>query len=296
MSEPAILSEPAIVREPAVLKAALGSYAGTRKLLAGEVPSSLLRLDFEKIAPISKAFAPMVREGRFEVSEMAIATFLMARAYDKPLVLLPVVLVERAQEAALLCRKDGPIGGPADLAGARVAVRAYSQTTGMWLRGSLAESYGVKADQQHWTSFEDAHVREFADPPWVTRAAPGQDLLAMVRDGAADAAIFGNDMPDAPDLRPVFADPQAAGAAFRARHGFLPLNHLVVVRRDIAGGRPELVLELLRMLRESGAAVRSRAELRPALSLAIDYCTEQGLMPRRLTIDEAWEGLPPEVA
>ncbi|MDP3418910.1 ABC transporter substrate-binding protein [Falsiroseomonas sp.] len=281
--------------EATVLKAALGNYAGTRKLLEGEVPSGLLRLDFEKIAPISKAFAPMVREGRFQVSEMAIATFLMARAYDKPLVLLPVVLVERAQEAAMLCRRDGPVQGPADLAGARIAVRAYSQTTGMWLRGSLAETYGVKADQQRWTTFEDAHVSEFRDPPWVTRAQKGQDLLAMLRGGEVEAAIFGNDMPDAPDLRPVFPDPQEAGAAFRARHGFLPLNHLVVVRADIAAERPDLVVELLRMLREAGAAVRSRDELRPAIALAIDYCAEQGLLPKRFTPEEAWSGLPDAV-
>lgn len=281
--------------EPAVLKAALGRYPGTARLLEGEIPSSLLRLEFEKVAPISKAFAPMVREGRFQVSEMAIATFLMARAYGKKLVLLPVVLVERAQEAAMLCRRDGPIQGPADLAGARIAVRAYSQTTGMWLRGSLAESYGVKADQQRWTTFEDAHVTEFRDPPWVSRAQKGQELLAMLQTGDVDAAIFGNDMPDAPDLRPVFPDAQAAGAAFRARHGFLPLNHLVVVRGDVAAERPELVVELLRMLRESGAAIRSRDELRPAIALAIDYCAEQGLLPHRFTPEEAWAGLPDSV-
>ncbi|MBU8536559.1 substrate-binding domain-containing protein [Falsiroseomonas tokyonensis] len=281
--------------EPRVLKAALGRYAGTAKLLDGAIPSSRLRLDVEKVSPISKAFAPMVREGRFAVSEMAIATFLMARAYDKPLVLLPVVLVERAQEAALLCRKDGPVQGPADLAGARIAVRAYSQTTGMWLRGSLAESYGVKAEQQRWTSFEDAHVSEFRDPPWVTRAETGQDLLGLLKSGEADAAIFGNDMPDDPALRPVFADAQAAGAAFRARHGFVPVNHLVVMRRDVVDSDPALVPELLRMLKDSGAAVRTRDALRPALALAIDYCAEQGLLPHRFTPEEAFAGLPDSV-
>nr|WP_246602325.1 ABC transporter substrate-binding protein [Falsiroseomonas tokyonensis] len=277
------------------MKAALGRYAGTAKLLDGAIPSSRLRLDVEKVSPISKAFAPMVREGRFAVSEMAIATFLMARAYDKPLVLLPVVLVERAQEAALLCRKDGPVQGPADLAGARIAVRAYSQTTGMWLRGSLAESYGVKAEQQRWTSFEDAHVSEFRDPPWVTRAETGQDLLGLLKSGEADAAIFGNDMPDDPALRPVFADAQAAGAAFRARHGFVPVNHLVVMRRDVVDSDPALVPELLRMLKDSGAAVRTRDALRPALALAIDYCAEQGLLPHRFTPEEAFAGLPDSV-
>ena len=104
------------------LSAAIGRYAHTAPLLDGAVTSPALRLDFAAVAPISRAFAPMVREGRYDVSEMAIATFLQARAWGKPLVLLPVVLAARFQEAALLCRADGPIRGPADLAGRRVDI------------------------------------------------------------------------------------------------------------------------------------------------------------------------------
>lgn len=278
------------------LSAAIGAYKETAALLEGRVASETLALDFARIAPISKAFAPMVREGRFEVSEMAIATFLMARAYDKPLVLLPVVLAERAQEAAMLTRVDGPVNGPADLAGRHIAVRAYSQTTGMWLRGALAEAHGVRAEDQRWTTFEDAHVTEFTDPPWVTRGKPGQDLLAMVKSREADAAIFGNDMPSDPALKPVFPDAVAAGAAFRERHGFIPVNHLVVVRRGVAYQRPDLIVELVRMLRESGARVRDRTALRGPLELAMRYCLEQGLLPHALTLDQVWDGLPDAIA
>ena len=61
-----------------------------------------MALDFADITPIHRAFAPMVREQRFDVSEMAIATFLQAKAYGKPLVLLPVVLAARFQQSALV--------------------------------------------------------------------------------------------------------------------------------------------------------------------------------------------------
>ena len=97
-----------------------------------------------RLPTINRAFAPMVREQLFDVSEMAIATFLQAKAYGKPLVLLPVVLAARFQESALLCRADSDIRRPADLVGRRVGVRAYSQTTGVWLRGILADAYGVR--------------------------------------------------------------------------------------------------------------------------------------------------------
>ncbi len=274
-----------------VLRAAIGSYPHTRALKSGEIASDLLRLEFADITPINRAFAPMVRELRFDVSEMAIATFLQARAYRKPLVLLPVVMAARFQEAALLCRRDSDIAGPADLAGRRVGVRAYSQTTGMWLRGILAESHRVRPEQIRWVTFEGAHVAEAPDPAWVIRAESGHEMMGMLRAGALDAVIVGNDAPNDPNLRTVFEDQAAAGEAFRARHGFVPVNHMVVVTRQLAADRPDLVAELVRLFRLAGTTV-DRAALEPAIALAIRYSAEQGLLPREIGLDEVWEGLP----
>src|SRR5579863_1968887 len=114
----------------AELTIALGDYPHLQALKSGRVSSSLAKLDFAAVAPISRAFAPMVRELKYDVCEMAIATFLQAKAYGKKLCLLPIVTFARFQESALLCRAAGDIRGPADLRGRRVGVRAYSQTTG----------------------------------------------------------------------------------------------------------------------------------------------------------------------
>ena len=239
----------------------------------------------------------MVREGRYDVSEMAIATFLMAKAAGKDLVLLPVVLTARFQEGALLCRADdASICGPADLAGRRVGMRAYSQTTGMWLRGILQDGVGLRPDAIRWVTFEDAHLAEYRDPPWAERAPAGTDMLAMLKAGELDAAIFGNELPADPALRPVFPDPEAAGAAFRAAHGFVPVNHLLVARGGLARARPEAMAELVQLFRASGAEVPSREVLHPVLTLAIRYAHEQGLLPRPLSFNEAWEGSPPGLA
>lgn len=132
--------------EPVVPRTALGAYPHTRALRDGRVTSTRLRLEFAEVAPVNRAFAPMVREQRFDVCELAIATALQAKAHGKPIVVLPVTVAARFQEAALLCRADSDLHGPADLAGRRVGVRAYSQTTGMWLRGILAERHGVPAE------------------------------------------------------------------------------------------------------------------------------------------------------
>ncbi len=279
---------------------AIGNYPHTRALLSGQVVSDKLKLKFVDIPVINRAFAPMVRESRFDVSEMAIATFLQAHAYGKPLVLLPVTLAARFQQSALLCRANSRIRGPEDLRGCRVGVRAYSQTTGMWLRGILAEEYGLEPAQVRWVTFEDAHVREYQDPPWATRAPPGSDLLSMLRADELDAIIVGNEVPNDPDLRTVFPDVAASAKRFWGAHGLVPVNHLVTIRREHAESQPGLVSELLGMFRAAKNAAGppgspdshliGREPLRPAIALALRYAREQALLPRELSPVEVWEG------
>ena len=281
---------------------AIGDYPHTRALKAGEVGAELFALDFKTVSPVNRAFAPMARERRFDISEMAIATVLQALAYGVEIALLPVVMASRFQEAALFVRADSPLQSPAELKGRRVGVRAYSQTTGLWLRGVLAESFGVAPADIAWTTFEGAHVEAYVDPPFVARAEAGKDLLTMLRAGEIDAAIVGADVPDDPGLRLLFADPAAAGEAFFARHGFMPINHMIVVKRELAQ-TPGVAAQLCRLFAASKARApalaRDRAPIglgavAPCVRLAAEYAYAQGLLPRRLADDEIWRYAPSE--
>jgi 4,5-dihydroxyphthalate decarboxylase len=286
-----------------VLETALGKYPNTQAIHAGRIASVLITLDLQDVPVIIRAFASMVREQRYALSEMALATFLQAKAYDKPLVLLPIVIAARFQQQALLCRTDSDIKGPKDLVGRRVGVRAYSQTTGMWLRGILADEHGVRPEEVRWLTFEDAHVAEYRDPPWAERARPDQELVKMLRDRELDAIIVGNDVPDDPVFRTVF-DPVGSADVFWRKHGFVPVNHMLTIRRDVAESYPDAIPELIRMFRESRDAaatkhsdgreplVFGRAALDPAIALALRYTTEQGFLPRSMTVEDVWEGLP----
>jgi 4,5-dihydroxyphthalate decarboxylase len=284
---------------PEPLTVAIGRTKRTEALFSGAVADPALPLDLPAIPVISRAFPPMVREGRYPVSEMAIATFLMAKEAGlmakeagAPLVLLPCVLAARFQESALLCRVGGPVASPVDLRGRRIGVRAYSQTTGMWLRGILQARFGLAPDAMRWITFEDAHLPAYRDPRWAERGPAGGNLEAMLKADEIDAAIFGNDLPDDPAFRTVFPDPTAAGEAFRAEHGFVPVNHLLVARADVARDRAGDLALLLALLKRSGAEVSGRATLAPALALAARFCAEQGLTGRTLTLDEIWQGTP----
>lgn len=161
----------------------------------------------------------------------------------------------------------------------------------MWLRGVLADQHGVAPDAVRWITFEDAHVAEYRDPPCAERAPAGAELTAMRKGGEIDAGIFGNELPDEPGFRPVFADPAGAGEAFRTACGVVPVNRLAVLRRDVVEAHPEAAAELVRLFAAPGLA-SSRTALAAPIALASRCCAEQGLTPRVLTLDEVWEGLP----
>src|ERR1700733_4158372 len=200
-----------VIEKTTVLSACLGTYAHTRALKDGAIKSDLVKLNFTEINPVNRAFLLMAREQKFDVCEMAIVTYLQAKAYGKPLMLLPATMLGRFQQSALLYNSErGTLKGE-DLPGRKVGVRAFSQTTGVWIRGILWKDYGLDLGTVKWITFEDAHLAEYRDPPGVERAAAGKDITKMLIDGEIDAAIFGGAMPDDPRLKSVIPDPEAAG-------------------------------------------------------------------------------------
>jgi len=282
------------------LRIAIGDYPHTLPLKRGQITSPWLKLDFTEIKPMHKAFKPMVREHAFDASEMALVTFFQAKAHNKGLKLLPAAMLGRFQHGTFLYNAERGKLAPADLAGRRIGVRSYSQTTGAWIRGIVANDYGVDMSRVQWVTFEDAHVAEAKDPPGVIRARPDQDITQMLLAGELDAAIYGAELPKDPRLQSVIPDPQAAAQAWYRKHGVVPVNHMVVVTDEFARANPAAVAELTRMLEESkkAAGLPAAGEIdtvpfgkeanRPCLEMLISYCVQQGLIPRRLDVDELW--------
>ena len=286
------------LQETPALTTAVKRYPHTAKLMSGELTLPGLRLNCLDVEPIHRAFAPMARQQAYDVSELAIATLLQARAYGKPLLMLPVVLAARLQQGCLVYnRRLRPGLGVKDLAGARIGVRAYAQTTGMWVRGILDETYGIAPDRIQWITFEAGHLEEYRDPAFVSRAPAGKGMLEMLMDGELDAAIFGNDLPKHEDIAPVIADHVEADRRWQAEHGFVPINHVLTMSLAVARARPESVRELYRLFRLGKASVADPEALlrrlpdgvdalRGPLATTLAFCEKQGLVPRPLTVDD----------
>jgi len=283
------------------LRTLLGSYPVTAALLQGRVRSTQLELDFVDAKPIPSAFKRVVRDVEFDVAELSIVTFLMAKARGVPLALLPAVLVARFQHGLLACKADRPALAPHALEGKRIGVRSYSVTTGAWIRGILAQDYGVNIDRIRWVTFEEAHVAGYQDPPNVERAPAGSKILDMLLAGEIDAAVLGDGMLPDPRFQPVIPDPAAAAAAWQRKHGALQINHMVTVRSALLQNDAQAVREVYRLLAESKRA----AQLPPAAGLdlnpfgveanrrnleaAIDCVYRQGLIPQPYAVDELFD-------
>ncbi|MFY9733564.1 MAG: hypothetical protein WAL02_00310 [Rhodoplanes sp.] len=280
----------------------LGDYPQTRALRSGALRSELVEFAFADIAPANRGFKPLVREHVFDLGELAIVTFLMAQAHGAPYALIPVTVMGRGQLHTIFYNPARGRLAPADLQGRWVGVRAYSVTTGVWLRGMLEELYGVDPARIRWVTFEDAHVAGYTDPPHVERAPAGKELVAMLLAGELDAAIVGDTPPD-PLLAPLIPDAEAQNLAFARSHGGIPVNHMLVIRQEIAAARPDLVQEVFCLFRASKEAanlpppaegldpLRFGVEaVRRSLEVVIGYAAKQTLIPRAVAVDELFSG------
>jgi len=283
---------------PQKLHSLLGNHAGVEALKNGRVFSPLVEFEYADVKVINTQFKPMIRDGKYDFGELAIVTYLQGYEYGKPYVLLPATILGRGQHHTIFYNSDrGPLT-PRDLAGKRVGVRAYTVTTGAWVRGFLAEDYGVDPANVTWVTFEDPHLAEYREPANVARAPAGKEMKQMLLDGEVDAAILG-DVAEQGPLKHLFPDHAAEAQRWAEAHGGVPINHLAVIRREIAESRPDVVREVYRLLKESRAAAAlptgaddplrfGVSATRRSLEQIITYSHQQQLLSRRPSVDEVF--------
>jgi len=287
------------MKAPVTLRTVLATGSLATPIKQGVVSSPRVRLDFVAIDPVHvhDAFTPMVRNQIYDLCELAIVTCLQAIAFNRPIVMLPVVVASRFQRGCLIAYRPRGVPVAADLVGKRIGVRAYTQTTGMWVRAHLTEDYGLLTPSMRWITREPAHAEEYSDPPFVELAGSNKSLPDMLRDGELDAAILGRDLPKGEEFAPVIPDAAARDRAWWQQHGFMPINHMMVVSHEASRRDPGAVQAAYGLL---GAAYELNTvpagtpnplrfgfdSLSEPLRWIIEACVEQGLLTRRLSLDE----------
>ncbi len=231
------------------LKAVSRTQGNNRALKEGRVTLPDFDLEFEDVPVLVHAFRKMVRELAYDVCEMAITTYICAKAHGVKFTALPIFLVRGFHHNAILHHVPSGLKSPADLTGKRVGVnRGYTVTTGVWARAIIQDEYGVDLSSITWAPSGDEHVEAYRAPENVAPLEDG-DLAGRLSSGDLVAAVGAS--VDHPDVAAMIDDPFAAGVSALKTRGFYPINHCVAVRDEVLAEHPEVAIQVFNAFAES---------------------------------------------
>jgi 4,5-dihydroxyphthalate decarboxylase len=220
------------------LTIAIGNYGLTKPLKDGTVANPDLKLEYIQVDPIVAAMRRMVRGLEFDICEMALTTYLCAKAYGKPITAIPVFLTRNFHHWAIFYNVKSGITKPKDLEGRTVAVnRGYTVTTGLWARGILQAEYGVNLNKITWAPTDDEHVAEYKAPANVDYSYRGKQIADLLLSGQIAAAV-GDVRVNSPDIKPLIPDARHAGFAYFRKTGVYPINHGLVIKDSVLKDNP----------------------------------------------------------
>jgi 4,5-dihydroxyphthalate decarboxylase len=284
----------------------------------------------------SELFWRQLRYSEFDVSEMSVSSLMVARSKgDERFVGIPVFTTRMFFHTTTLVRRDARIESPADLKGKRVGVPEYQQTAALWSRGVLQHEFGVHPkDMEFWMerppSRSHGGATGFKPPEGVTvnQIPPEKSIGSMMLSGELDAVIFylldrnlidrsTLDLRSHPEIKPLFPDPLAEGVRFYRKTGLYPINHGMVIKRELAERHPWALTNILKAFNEANALAEQQrmahieyhvetgliaaeagkalhtpiishgiAANRHVLETIAQYSVEQGLTPRPMKLDE----------
>jgi 4,5-dihydroxyphthalate decarboxylase len=232
------------------LKTVTRTQGNNRALKDGTVKPKTFEFAFEEVDPLIAAFRRMVRGNEFDICEMAITTYICARAHGKPMTAVPVFVVRAFHHGAILYNTKAGIAKPKDLEGKKVGVnRGYTVTTGVWARSVLQDEHGVDLSKITWVLSGDEHVAEYRPPKNVVPIEPGKTMGDMLAAGELAAAIGVE--AGSPDVKPLIPNALEAGLAALRSRGHYPINHTVVIKDELLAAHPDLAVDVFNAFAEA---------------------------------------------
>jgi len=276
------------------LSLATAANPRSRPILDGLVQADGIDLVPTVLHP-SEMFWRQLRFAEFDVSEMSFSSLMMAIAGgDTRWVGLPIFTTRKFFHTEIMARRDAKIDTPADLKGRRVGVPEYQQTAALWTRGVLQHEFGVSpTEMEFWMERVPSHSHAggvgFKPPKGVTihQIPEEKSIGSMMLSGELEAVIHylrhdnlvdrsKVDLDRHPDVKFIFSDPIAEGARYYRKTGIHPINHGMVIKREIAEKHPWVVLNLLKAYDKANAiADAQRME-------HVDYYVAVGMIPQEV--------------
>ena len=228
----------------------------------------------------SETFWRQLKFQEFQVAEMSMSSYLIARSHGVDMVAIPVFPSRRFFHADLSYNVDSGLKQPGDLVGKRIGVGEYQQTAALWARGVLEHDFGVSQYKVDWymeRTEELSHggATGFTPPPGISfhRIPPDQSLASMLVNHKLDAAplhltravnvidrstrIRGSEG-DWSKVKPLFPDLMAEGKRFFKKYGFVPVNHTYIIRGDVYRTYPWVAFNLYAAFVKAKAYAREK--------------------------------------
>jgi 4,5-dihydroxyphthalate decarboxylase len=199
--------------------------------------------------------------GKLDGGELSISSFILGRLRGVKLRALPVFLSRKFRHRCMYFPVNSPLSDPAELAGKKITIHRYNATTPVWLKGILQNEYGVKPESVEWVVAEPDIAEESLRPPppeikvrLISEPRTREHAIEMLERGEVDAALEPYDvLATNPKLRRIFPDHRRVEEDFFRRTGCFPINHLFVLKEDVAAANPGIVDALLDGFREAEA-------------------------------------------
>jgi 4,5-dihydroxyphthalate decarboxylase len=306
------------------LTLATGDYESIRALKEGTVTADGIELTVLTDMNSAVRHWRMLRNHEFDVAELSMSNYLMAKYTGLPFTAIPVFLHRRFRHSFIFLNTAKGITQPRELIGKRIGLRNFQATANLWIRGILEHEYGVPHRSIQWYKQDDEEV-EWTPPRElnIQRIAPGKSVEKMLLEGELDALIH-------PELiQPIIDKDKRVTRLFRnyrdleidyyKRTGIFPIMHTTAIRQEIVDKYPWVPINLMQAFQESKNAAYQRMENprivplawfryfleeqeellgsdpwvyglgetnKKALTTLIRYSQEQGLLGREMTLGE----------
>ncbi len=253
---------------------AVARYPHTAAVVDGQARPGNVVYQPMNVEPIVAAYRRQVRGLEFDVCEMAISTYLIAREHGVPLSALPVFLNRRFHHRDVVVRDNAGIRTPRDLEGRRVGVRAYSVTSAVWARGVLAEQYGVDLDAVTWVVDDEENVASLRLPGNVASVSRGASLRELFDRGDIDAAFGGwagvgrqgapadwnEAQTESVAAHDLLSDAEHDERDWFHRSGWYPIHGVLTVKDETLRELPELADDLWAVFNDARSGLLERLD------------------------------------
>ena len=306
------------------LTLATGDYESIRALKEGTVKPDGIELTVLTDMNSDVRHWRMLRNREFDVAELSMSNYLMAKYTDLPFTAIPVFLHRRFRHGFIFLNSTKGITKPHDLNCKKVGLRNFQATANLWIRGILEHEHDVSHRSIHWYKQDDEEV-EWAPPRDlnIQRIAPGKSVEKMLVEGELDALIHPELIQPILDkdkrVTRLFPNYRDLEMDYYKRTGIFPIMHTTAIKQEIVDKYPWVPINLMQAFQEAKqAAYRRMANPRIvplawfryfleeqeellgpdpwayglgevnkiALETLMQYSREQGLLGRNMTLDE----------